>query len=63
MDVWVILLYGFASLLALRSLVGLMHHHKTVFQKEMLIKEREAMVEQTLQKALAQEQSEEKVAA
>lgn len=65
MEVWVLVLYGFASLLALRSLMGLMHHHRNVFQKEVLIREREALVEETMHKAFdsEKENSEEQIAA
>ena len=65
MDVWIIVLYGFASVLALRSLIGLMHHHRNVFQKKVLIREREAIVEESMSKAFGRdsEEAEEQVAA
>ncbi len=63
MDVWIIILCGFASLLALRSLIGLMQHHRNVFQKELLLQEREAMVERSLKASLEQDMSEEQIAA
>lgn len=63
MDVWFMILYGFASILALRSLIGLIQHHRIVYQKEIFLKEREEALERSLKMALEQESHEEQAAA
>ena len=61
MDVWHLLLYSFASLLALRSLLLLMANHKRQ-HKEQLVAEhrkqqREAQIQKQAQQAEAEQQA------
>ena len=43
MDIWQLLLFAAASVLALRSLVSLMAHHKQYFRNEMMAREAAAL--------------------
>ena len=42
MDVWHLALYGFASFLALRTLVALMTEHRTRVQNQLLLEDQQS---------------------